>query len=119
MFSIMMTRIYYYFIFIYNYSQLLNKINKISDFRKFRSKSIGSKDTKYVWLPQLQETVNCHVILLFYFIYFFRSIIFILYIFTIYNLCFYRQNLFLVPPPEFYAIYSFGVGFSQHRIPPC
>ena len=31
----------------------------------------------------------------------------------------YRQNLFLVWPQEFYAIYSFGLGFSQHRIPPC
>ena len=46
------------------------------------------------------------IVILFYI--FFRSIIFILYIFTIYNLCFYRQNLFLVWPPEFYAIYSLG-----------
>ena len=51
------------------------------------------------------------IVILFYI--FFRSIIFILYIFSIFNLFFYRQNLFLVFPLEFYAIYCLGEEFPN------
>ena len=61
----------------------------------------------------LTVTWYCYFIL-----YIFRSIIFTWYIFSIYNFCFYRQNLFLVFPRNFMLFIAWG-GFSQHRIPPC